>query len=127
MTIRTLLVCATMIFTAGATPQRSSARWTELQRRVLPDIGREGVEMSIEIPAGASSARHTHPGDDFGYVVEGTIVLQVDGHPPLTVSAGQTFFTARGQVHNARNIGTTTAKVVDTYIIDRGQPVVIPE
>jgi quercetin dioxygenase-like cupin family protein len=102
-------------------------RWTELQRHVLADIGREGVEMLIEIPAGTSTARHSHPGDDFGYVLEGTIVLQVDGNAPLTVKAGGTFFTARGHVHNARNIGSTTARVVDTYIIDKGQPVVIPE
>ena len=54
-------------------------------------------------------------------------MLQVDGHPPLTVRAGETFFTARGELHNARNIGTAPAKVVDTYIIDKGRPVVIPE
>src|SRR5690348_16524361 len=106
---------------------QGAAPWTELQRRVLPDIGRDGVEMMIEIPAGASTARHHHPGDDFGYVIEGTIVLQVDGNPPLTVKAGETFFTARGRVHNARNIGSTTARVVDTYIVDTGQPVVIPQ
>ena len=60
-------------------------------------------------------------------VVEGIIVLQVDGNAPLTVKAGETFFTARGHVHNARNIGNTTARVVDTYVIDKGEPVVIPE
>lgn len=121
--IRTLIVT----FGVLVWMQPAPARWTELQRRTLDDIGREGVEMLIEIPAGVSSARHSHPGDDFGYVVEGTIVLQVDGNPPLTVKAGETFFTARGRVHNARNIGTSTARVVDTYIIDKGQPVVIPE
>jgi quercetin dioxygenase-like cupin family protein len=83
--------------------------------------------MLIEIPADVSTARHSHPGDDFGYVVEGTILLQVDGNPPLKVKAGETFFTARGHVHNARNIGSGTARVVDTYIIDAGQPVVIPQ
>jgi len=121
--IKTLIV----MFGALVWTPPSPARWTELQRRSLDDIGREGVEMLIEIPAGKSSARHSHPGDDFGYVLQGTIVLQVDGNPPLTVTAGETFFTARGRVHNARNIGTVTARVVDTYIIDKGQPVVIPQ
>lgn len=110
---------------SGAAPP--AARWTELQRRALGDIRREGVEMLIEIPPGVSSARHSHPGDDFGYVIAGTIVLQVDGNPPLTVKAGETFFTARGRVHNARSIGPAAARVVDTYIIDEGKPVVIPE
>ena len=127
MTIQTMLTCGALTLTALAMVQPASARWTELQRRVLADIGREGVEMLIEIPAGASTARHSHPSDDFGYVVAGIIVLQVDGNPPLTVKAGETFFTARGHVHNARNIGSTAARVLDTYVIDKGQLVVIPE
>jgi quercetin dioxygenase-like cupin family protein len=107
--------------------QQPTAKWTELQRHDLKDIGREGVEMSIEIPPGVTTARHSHAGDDFGYVIAGTIVLMIDGKPPQTVKAGETFFTARGQVHNARNIGKTMARAVDTYIIDKGSPVVIPE
>ena len=60
------------------------------------------------------------------YVIEGTIVLQVDGKPPITVKAGEVFFTERGQIHNARNIGTTVARAVDTYIIDKGKPGITP-
>jgi len=128
MTIHTVLMSTTLVWAALSVSSQpeSTARWTELQRHALEDIGREGVEMLIEIPAGVSSARHSHPGDDFGYVIDGTIVLQVDGKPPLTVKAGEAFFTARGHVHNARNIGSRPARVVDTYIIDTGQPVVIP-
>jgi quercetin dioxygenase-like cupin family protein len=107
--------------------QQPSAKFTELQRHDLTVANGEGVTMVIEIPVGGVSARHSHPGEDFGYVIEGTIVLAVDGYPPVTVKAGETFFTPRGHVHNARNIGKTTARAVDTYIIDKGKPVVIPE
>jgi quercetin dioxygenase-like cupin family protein len=55
-------------------------------------------------------------------VIGGTIVLMVEGKPPVTVRAGEVFFTERGHFHNARNIGTTTARAVDTYIIDKGKP-----
>ena len=103
-----------------------AAKWTELQRHDIPGTRREGVTMAIEIPPGATSARHSHPGEDFGYLIEGTIVLQVDGNPPLTVRAGEVFFTERGHLHSARNVGTTTARAVDTYIIDKGKPVVTP-
>ena len=129
MTRRVALISggAILLTLAICGAQKPSAKWTELQRHDLGDLGREGVEMAIEIPPGVTTARHSHPGDDFGYVIEGTIVLQVDGNPPLTVHAGETFYTARGHVHNARNIGTTTARAVDTYIIDNGKPVVIPE
>ena len=56
----------------------------------------------------------------------GTILLQVDGKPPVTVRAGEVFFTERGHIHNARNIGTTMARAVDPYIIDKGKPVITP-
>ena len=59
-------------------------------------------------------------------LIEGTIVLMVDGKPPVTVRAGEVFFTERGQIHNARNIGTTTARAVDTYVIDKGKPGITP-
>jgi quercetin dioxygenase-like cupin family protein len=124
MLISVAVILATVAVRGAQTP---SAKWTELQRHELPDLGREGVEMSIEIPPGVTTARHSHAGDDFGYVVEGAIILMVDGQPPLTVKAGETFYTKRGQIHNARNIGKTTARAVDTYIIDKGKPVVIPE
>src|SRR5580698_5634535 len=107
--------------------QQPAAKFTELQRRGIPGTGLEGVTTVAEIPPGATSARHSHPGEDFGYLIEGTIVLMVDGKPPQTVKAGETFFTERGHVHNARNIGNTVARAVDTYVVDRGKPVVIPE
>lgn len=128
MTTRAALISGAALLTTlvfSGTPP--SSKWIELQRHELTDIGRMGVEMLIEIPPGVTTARHSHAGDDFGYVIEGTIVLMVDGKPPQTVKAGETFFTERGHVHNAKNIGRTMAKAVDTYIVDKGKPVVIPE
>jgi quercetin dioxygenase-like cupin family protein len=128
MTTRTWLSGAAILGTIAVSgAQQPSAKFTELQRHNLTVANGEGVTMVIEIPVGGVSARHSHPGEDFGYVMEGTIVLQIDGNPPLTVKAGETFFTPRGRIHNARNIGNTTARAVDTYIIDKGKPVVIPE
>jgi quercetin dioxygenase-like cupin family protein len=123
MSIAGAAILATIAVRGAGQP---AAKWTELQRHDIPGTGREGVTMAIEIPPGVSSARHSHPGEDFGYLIEGTIVLQVDGKPPLTVRAGEVFFTERGHIHSARNIGTTTARAVDTYIIDKGKPVVTP-
>ena len=129
MTIRrTGIAGAAIVATiAVSAAQQPSAKWKELQRHDLTVASGEGVSMLIEIPVGGVSARHSHPGEDFGYLMEGTIVLTIDGYPPLTVKAGEIFFTPRGHVHSARNIGTTTARAIDTYIIDKGKPVVIPE
>jgi quercetin dioxygenase-like cupin family protein len=106
--------------------QQPSAKFTDLQRRDIPGTNRVGVTTYIEIPPGVTSARHSHPGEDFGYVIEGTIVLQQDGKPPVTLKAGDVFFNERGLIHNARNIGTTMARAVDTYVIDKGKPTITP-
>ena len=128
MTIRSIRISGAtllvMIAVRGA--QQPAAKWKELQRHEIPGTSLEGVTTIIEIPTGGVSARHSHPGEDFGYVIEGTIVLQVDGKPPVTLIAGDVFLTERGRIHNARNIGATTARAVDTYVIDKGKPGVMP-
>jgi quercetin dioxygenase-like cupin family protein len=128
MTTRSRLIsgAAMLLMIVGAGAGQPAAKWKELQRHEIPGTALEGVTTIIEIPPGAVSARHSHPGEDFGYLIEGTVVLQVDGKPPITLNAGDVFLTERGRIHNARNIGTTTARAVDTYVIDKGKPGVIP-
>jgi quercetin dioxygenase-like cupin family protein len=125
---RTILISGAailaMVCLRGA--EKPAAKFTELQRRDIPGTGLQGVTTVAEIPPGATSARHSHPGEDFGYLIQGTIVLYVDGKAPVTVRAGEVFFTERGHIHNARNIGTTTARAVDTYVIDTGKPGITP-
>src|SRR5579872_7041679 len=99
-------VLALIAFYAAGQP----AKFAELQRRPIPGTELEAVTTVAEIPPGATSARHSHPGEDFGYLIEGTIILYVDGRPPQTLKAGDVFYTGRGHFHNARNIGTTMAK-----------------
>ena len=127
-TTRSMLIsgAAILAMIAVCVAARPAAKWTELQRHEIPGTALDGVTSVIEIPPGVTSPRHSHPGEDFGYIIEGTIVLQVDGKPPQTLKAGDVFFTERGRIHNARNIGTTTARAVDTYVVDRGKPGITP-
>ncbi len=128
MTTRNILISGAAFLATMATTgaQQPAPKFKELQRHEIPGTALEGVTTVVEIPPGGVSARHSHPGEDFGYLIEGTIVLQVDGKPPVTLKAGDVFLTERGRIHNARNIGTTTARAVDTYVIDKGKPGVIP-
>jgi quercetin dioxygenase-like cupin family protein len=127
---RSLLISAAatlaIVMAVATCAARQPAKFNELQRRPIPGTELEGVTTVAVIPPGTTSARHSHPGEDFGYVIEGTIVLMVDGKPPVTLHAGDVFFTERGHIHNARNIGTTTARAVDTYVIDKGKPGITP-
>jgi quercetin dioxygenase-like cupin family protein len=59
-------------------------------------------------------------------VIEGQIELRIDGQPPRTVKAGEVLFVPAGQVHDAVNIGSGKAKVLATYIVEKGKPVASP-
>lgn len=106
--------------------QAQGFKRTEVQRGDLSAQGREGVQAVAEILPGAQSGKHTHPGEEIAYVLEGTVVLEIDGMPPKTFKAGQGFIVPNGKIHNARNTGSATAKVLGTYIVEKGKPVATP-
>jgi quercetin dioxygenase-like cupin family protein len=97
-----------------------------LQKQELTAQGRDAVVALAEFIPGGVAGRHTHPGEELGYVVEGTLVLEVDGRAPQTLKAGDVFFVEAGRVHDGKNTGSTPAKVLATYIVERGKPVATP-
>jgi len=71
--------------------------------------------------------KHTHPGEEIGYVAGGTRKLEVEGKPPVILKAGDAFFVEAGCPHDGTNKGTGTAKVVvATYIVEKGKPLATP-
>src|SRR3954447_23559553 len=106
--LRRMTVCAALVASPIAIAghaQQPNATWTELQRGDLSIAGREGVTMTIVIPPGGQSARHGHPGEDFGYLLAGTAVLEFDDGERKTLAAGDAYLIRRGRVHHARNLG----------------------
>jgi quercetin dioxygenase-like cupin family protein len=93
-----------------------------LQSTVEGHEGKDAAMLSITIAPDGSSGRHTHPGDCYGTVLEGTIELRVDGQEPRRVSVGDAWHNARGAIHELRNVGTTPAQVVNTLVTDKGKP-----
>ena len=87
-----------------------------LQDQNLSVPERHAVQALAEFIPGGAAGRHTHPGEELGYVVEGTLLLDVDGQPPRTLKAGEAFFVEAGKVHDGKNIGSGPAKVLATYI-----------
>ncbi|HKF23632.1 MAG TPA: cupin domain-containing protein [Candidatus Angelobacter sp.] len=88
--------------------------------------GHEGVVALVEFAPGAQEPKHTHPGDVFGYVQEGTLKLHVEGRPDTTVKQGEVFFVPAGKVHWAVNEGTTPVKTVATFVVEKGKPLASP-
>jgi quercetin dioxygenase-like cupin family protein len=97
-------------------------RRIELQRHDLAVPGREAVVARAELDVGATAPKHTHPGEEFAYVLEGRVELQVEGKPPVTLTAGDVFFIPPETVHFVRNVGTTPAKLISTYVLEKGKP-----
>ncbi len=111
---------------ADVSAQQAGFTRTVLQQRDLSAPGREAVTAAAEFQPGASVGRHTHPGEEVGYVLEGTIVLEQEGKPAVILGAGKTFFIPAGTIHNATNRGSGRARVLATYIVEKGKPLATP-
>lgn len=88
--------------------------------------GREAVVARVEVAPGAKAGRHTHPGDEISYVLEGEATLLVDGQPPKLLKAGESFVVPAGVVHDAHNNGTTPTKLIGVYVVEKGKPLATP-
>lgn len=88
--------------------------------------GREAVVARVEVAPGAKAGRHTHPGDEISYVMEGEATLLVDGQPPKQVKAGESFVVPAGVVHDAHNNGSGPIKLVGVYVVEKGKPLATP-
>jgi len=110
----------------GVWAQQPAFKRTLLQQQDISMPGREAVTAVAEFEPGAAAGRHTHPGEEIGYVLEGQVWLEQDGKIPVTLKAGQAFIVHPGTVHNATNTGSGTARVVATYLVEKGKPLATP-
>lgn len=110
----------------GAAAQAPAFKRTILQQFDLSAPGREAVMAQVEFPAGSETGRHTHPGEEISYVLAGPFVLEVEGKPNRTLQTGEVFNVAAGVVHNGHPSAGSTAKVLATYVIEKGKPVSTP-
>lgn len=95
---------------------------TQLSQNDLSIPGWEEVQMRVDLDPGHIAANHRHPGEEIIYVVEGTMEYDLEGKPPTTLKAGGVLFVPKGVVHSAKNVGTTNAAEIGTYIVPKGQP-----
>ena len=127
------LLCASafMIFSGSAmaqagVPQASGLSRTMVGKADVSVPGREAVVARVEVAPGSRAGRHTHPGDEISYVSEGEVDLLVDGQPPRTVKAGESFVVPAGVVHDAHNASNGTVKLIGVYVVEKGKPLATP-
>jgi quercetin dioxygenase-like cupin family protein len=94
----------------------------ELQRQELSVPGREAVVGRGDFLPGGAIGKHTHPGEELAYVLEGQVVMEVEGKEPVTLKAGEVFFIPAGVVHAAKNAGKVPARILATYFVEKGKP-----
>src|SRR3954447_21284085 len=95
---------------------------TELQHRPSSIPGREIVQVLTEIPAGVSSGWHQHPGEEVGYIVAGTVKMEIEGRPTLTLNAGDPFLMPPRTPHTAPDRGPEPGRIPPTYIVEVDEP-----
>ena len=96
---------------------------TEIQHSPSSIPGREIVQVLTEIPAGVESGWHTHPGEEVGYIVAGTVEMAIYGRATLTLRAGDGFLIPPRTAHNAHDVGPEVGRMLSTYLVEAGQPI----
>jgi quercetin dioxygenase-like cupin family protein len=116
------LTVAAFAFAGGASAQ--GIKRTPLQKIDFPE-GYTTVTAIAEVPAGGAAGRHSHPGVETGYVLEGELELDIDGKPPLKLKAGDSYQIPAGAIHDAK-AGDKPFKVLGIYIVDKTKPLATP-
>ena len=98
---------------------------TPLQKIDFP-AGYTTVTAIAEIPAGGSAGRHTHPGVETGYVIEGEGDLIIDGQPTKHLKPGESWAIPAGAVHDAKVVGDKPLKIMAIYIVEKDKPLATP-
>jgi quercetin dioxygenase-like cupin family protein len=126
----TRIMVVTLIVASGlalhvAQAQKPEIGRTELTHRDLGDSVREVLQTRVDFAPGAAFPRHSHPGVEVAYVLEGSLEYQLDGKPPLTLKAGDSLFIPAGTIHSAKNVGGGNASELATYVVEKEKPLVI--
>jgi quercetin dioxygenase-like cupin family protein len=124
--IRKIVLGLTIVaFVYGGAAIGQGIKRTPLQKVEFPD-GYNTVTGIAEIPPGGSAGRHTHPGIETGYVLEGEASIIIEGKPELNLKAGDSYSIPAGAVHDAKTHGDKSVKVLAVYVVDKNKPLASP-
>ncbi|HEX3474023.1 MAG TPA: cupin domain-containing protein [Kofleriaceae bacterium] len=110
----------------AAAPGPTGFKRTELQRHDLSTPNHETVQAKGEFDPGAVVPKHTHPGEEVGFILSGELTVEVEGKPAQTLKAGDAFFIPANTVHSGKNTSKGKTVVISTYIVEKGKPLATP-
>ena len=125
--MKKILIASILVGLTGfVIAQQAGFKRTLLQTQDLSIPEKVVVQALAEFSPGVAAGRHTHPGEEIGYVLEGQLEIKIDGKPSQIIQAGQTFFIPSGMVHDGINTKSGNTKVLATYVVEKGKPVATP-
>ena len=125
-----LVLCFLSTCLAAADKKAASkVKVTQLREQSLTDMpDKEGLMLMVEYPPGKVSKPHRHDAHTFLYIIEGSMIMQVEGKEPVTLNVGDTYYESPEDIHllskNASD--TEPAKFLVVSVNKKGSPVVIP-
>jgi quercetin dioxygenase-like cupin family protein len=120
-----MLIAGSSVAPEVARAQQPGSKRTDLQRHDLSMPGREVIQVRVDFDPGYASPRHTHPGEEIVYVLEGSLEYEVEGRPPVTLKAGDVLFIPARTIHAAKNVGSGNGAELATYVVEKGKPLVV--
>ena len=119
------LIAGSALLQQTAQAQIAELKRTNLMQQDLSVPGRQGIQVRVDFPPGAVAAKHSHPGEELVYVIEGVLEYELEGKPSTIVKAGEVLFIPYGTPHAVKNPGSGNAAELATYIVEKGKPLVL--
>ncbi len=94
---------------------------TILQKFDVPGTNYETTFMKVEFEPNYKVARHTHPGPEASYVLDGELTLVLDGQEPKLLKAGDTTLFQPGIIHSGK-VGPKGVALLNSYVLEKGKP-----
>jgi len=119
---RTAVLTLALSLVGGVLMASDSTVRSLMSKDLVGDPAKELTMITVEYPPGGSNPVHTHHAQALVYVLEGSIVMQLKGGAPITLSPGQTFYEGPDDVHIvSRNASQTApAKFVVFLVKEKG-------
>ena len=120
-----------LITTEAAAQNTPAATTPGVTRKILSQIdgpmpGYVTINVEAEIDPGVTVARHTHPGIESGYVLEGGFDLPIQGQPTRTLKPGDGFQVPPETPHAGSKNGDKKSRIAVTYVVEKGKPLASP-
>ena len=117
---------ATEASAQGAPPPSGGVTRKILSKQDGPGPGYETLLVEAEIEPGVAVGRHTHPGIESAYVVEGGFELPIQGQDALMLKPGLAFQIPANTPHAGGKPGTAKSRLIITYVVEKGKPLASP-